>query len=154
MHQLRDITPATTPPLDIAAATHRGGYVVTGPADADLIIIATGTEVALAVHAADRLGDSGHTVRVVSMPCREWFDSQPTDYRHHVLPPTITRRIAIEAGRSDSWWKYVGSHGRVLGVDDFGTSGPGPQVMARAGIDVDTLVATARELVATPLPRP
>ena len=123
--------------------TLRGGYVLrqeTG--DLKLILIATGSEVQHAVAAADQLGEG---VRVVSMPCLERFDRQDADYREQILPAACTSRVAIEAGVTGLWWKYVGTEGRVVGIDSFGLSAPGDTVMAELGITADHLVEVARD---------
>jgi transketolase len=122
----------------------RGGYILrreTG--DLDLIIIATGSEVQHALAAADEIGGS---VRVVSMPCMERFDRQDEDYRAEVLPQSCRKRIAIEAGVSGLWWKYVGENGRILGIDRFGISAPGNTVMAELGMTPQAIVDAAASL--------
>ena len=91
--------------------------------------------------AADELGDG---VRVVSMPCFEIFDRQSEDYRESVLPKAVTKRVATEAGVTGLWWKYVGSEGKVLGIDRFGISAPGDTVMAELGMTADKVVAAAK----------
>src|SRR6185295_6283520 len=105
-------------------AMRKGGYVLIdshGPPEA--IVIATGSEVSVAAAAVKDLQAAGKRVRLVSMPCCEVFDAQPTPYRESVLPSSVTRRVAVEAGATQSWWRYVGSGGRVLGIDQFGASG-------------------------------
>lgn len=120
----------------------RGGYVaVRESGELKLILLATGSELELAVDAAADLGDG---VRVVSMPCFERFDRQMDEYREEVLPAACTHRVAIEAGVSGLWYKYVGSHGRVIGIDRFGFSAPGSIVMKELGISREHLVAVAR----------
>jgi transketolase len=118
--------------------TLKGGYILvkeTAPLTA--IVIATGSEVQHAVAAAkDQPG-----VRVVSMPCTERFDRQPQSYKDEVLPPNCTNRIAIEAGVSGLWWKYVGTSGQVLGIDRFGLSAPGGTVMKKLGMTADAVKA-------------
>ncbi len=115
----------------------RGGYILkkeTAPLEA--IVLATGSEVQHAVAAAqDRPG-----VRVVSLPCFERFDRQPQSYRDDVLPPSVTKRIAIEAGVTALWWKYVGLSGQVIGIDRFGLSAPGDTAMKELGITADAVV--------------
>ena len=121
--------------------TLKGGYILkqeTGPLTT--ILIATGSEVQHAMEAAKQLGDG---VRVVSMPCTEIFDRQPQSYRDEVLPPACTRRIAIEAGVTALWWKYVGTEGKVLGIDRFGMSAPGNTVMKELGMTADAVVAAS-----------
>lgn len=121
-----------------------GAYVVRrerGPLST--ILLATGSELQHALAAAAELGDG---VRVVSVPCFERFDRQSPDYRESVLPKACARRIAIEAGVSGLWWKYVGSAGQVLGIDRFGMSAPANQVMQKLGMTKDHVVAAVRAL--------
>ncbi|MDR0284816.1 MAG: transketolase [Propionibacteriaceae bacterium] len=112
------------------------------------ILIATGSEVALAVEAARVLADAGYPVRVVSMPCPSWFDAQPRAYRDSVLPPAARRRIAVEAGRTDGWYKYVGLDGAVIGVDEFGQSAPGETLRAGFGLTTENVVRVAKAVIA------
>ncbi|MEN9207179.1 MAG: transketolase [Gloeomargarita sp. GMQP_bins_120] len=125
----------------------KGAYIVVdcGCDHPDLILIATGSELELAVQAAARL--SGYKVRVVSMPCTRLFDAQPQDYRDRILPPMVRKRIAIEAGVTDFWYKYVGLDGKVLGIDRFGASAPGSVCMEKFGMTVDHLVQAAQALL-------
>jgi transketolase len=126
------------------AAIARGGYVLKDSAGApELILIATGSEVGLAMEAAARLGD---TVRVVSMPSTDVFDRQDRAYRESVLPDACRRRVAIEAGVSDFWCKYVGLDGAVVGIDRFGASAPAEVLFPHFGFTVDAVVAAARAL--------
>ena len=119
--------------------TLRGGYVLVRETTALTgILLATGSEVQHAVEAAKTLGSG---VRVVSLPCFERFDRQPQAYREEVLPPACTKRIAMEAGVSDLWWKYVGTAGKVLGIDRFGISAPGGIVMQELGMTPGNFVS-------------
>lgn len=114
---------------DMVQAIARGGYVLhDSDRSPQAIIIATGSEVELAVQAARNLEGKGYAVRVVSMPCVEVFEAQSQEYKESVLPASVQIRAAVEAGSSDLWYKYVGSNGRVLGIDRFGESAPGPDV--------------------------
>jgi transketolase len=123
----------------------RGGYVlVDSDSDPEAIVIATGSEVDIAVKAAQQFGGR---VRVVSMPSVECFERQDQDYRDSVLPPAVTRRVAVEAGVSDGWYKYVGMKGRVIGLDRFGESAPAPQVFERFGFTVDNVVRTLNDVL-------
>ena len=125
----------------------RGGYILVEPEDEpELIIIATGSEVAVAVEAARKLNGNGSSVRVVSMPSTDAFDSQPQDYREQVLPPACRRRIAVEAGIPDYWRKYVGLDGRILGVPTFGESAPGGAVFEHFGINAEGLMRLVQEV--------
>ncbi len=136
-HQAR--TPAQI--ADIA----RGGYVLRdADGSPDLILIATGSEVALAVGAAERLADAGVAARVVSMPSTDAFDAQDAAYRDSVLPPAVRARVAVEAGVSDCWWRYVGTDGAVIGIETFGKSAPAPTLFEHYGFSVDNVVDVAR----------
>jgi len=130
-------------------AIRRGGYVLRDSEGIpDLILIATGSEVPLAMRAADTLSDNGRNVRVVSMPCIELFDEQPSDYRSSVLPPLVSARIAIEAGVADGWWRYVGPDGRVIGMQSFGASAPAGELFRHFGFSEENVIQVAGELLA------
>jgi len=137
--------------LAAAAGTARGAYVLI---DADqgtppeLILIATGSEVSLALAAHRQLSGEGVRSRVVSMPSWELFEAQPVEYRHSVLPPAVGARVSVEAGSPFGWERYVGPTGAIIGVDHFGASAPGPVVMAHYGFTVEHLVATAKGVLA------
>jgi transketolase len=125
-------------------AIARGGYVLKDASGApEIVLIATGSEVGLAMAAAARLGDR---VRVVSMPSTDVFDRQDAAYRESVLPSSCRRRVAIEAGTADFWRKYVGLDGAVVGMDGFGASAPIEALMPHFGFTVDAVVAAARSL--------
>lgn len=129
--------------------TAKGAYVVAdadGPMD--LIILATGSEVSLALSARDRLAEEGIQARVVSMPSWEIFASQPEAYQEEVLPANVTARLAVEAGSTMGWWKWVGRDGGVIGVDRFGASAPGGTVMAQYGFTVDNILQQAKRIIA------
>jgi len=126
------------------AAIARGGYVLKDSKGApELILIATGSEVGLAMDAAAQLGEK---VRVVSMPCTDVFDRQDAAYRESVLPDACRRRVAVEAGVTDFWRKYVGLDGAVVGIDSFGASAPIEALMPHFGFTVGHVVETARSL--------
>ena len=130
-------------------AIRRGGYVLRdSDGIPDLILIATGSEVPLAMRAADTLSGDGRNVRVVSMPCIELFDEQPSDYRSSVLPPLVSARIAIEAGVADGWWRYVGPDGRVIGMQSFGASAPAGELFRHFGFSEENVIQVAGELLA------
>ncbi len=131
-----------------AQGTARGGYVLSEAAadTPEIILIATGSEVSLALEARDELAKQSIAARVVSMPCWELFDQQPAEYRRQVLLPQVPK-LAIEAGVSQGWWRYVGGDGDVIGLDRFGASAPGDVVMEKLGFNVDNVVSRARELV-------
>jgi transketolase len=136
-----------------ARGLHKGAYIlaeaadtVGAPAQPKLILIATGSEVALALEARERLNRSGIPTRVVSMPCMEFFDEQPAKYRESVLPSSVKARLAIEAGVSLGWSKYVGDAGDVLSVDRFGASAPAEDVFRDYGFTVENVIRRAKKL--------
>lgn len=123
------------------AAVSRGGYILSdSEGQPEAIVIATGSEVELALKAAAELTAKGKKIRVVSMPSTNVFDAQDAAYRDSVLPPSVTKRVAVEAGVSDGWWKYVGSNGRVVGLDRFGESAPAGQLFKEFGFTVENVV--------------
>jgi transketolase len=149
--------------LGAAEELERGGYVLwdssgvgagadagstaTGPGP-ELILIATGAEVPPTLAAARKLvEETKASVRVVSMPCIELFEAQTQEYRDSVLPPSTTKRLAVEPGASLSWWKWVGTDGDVLGLDRFGASAPGTKVLEELGFSVENIAARARALL-------
>jgi transketolase len=122
----------------------RGAYVVhDGDGLPDLILIATGSEVALAVEAAKQMDEA---VRVVSMPCWELFEQQPADYRDEVLPPDCKARLSIEAGVKLGWKEWVGDEGDSISIEHFGASAPGNTVLEKFGYTTDNVVARASAL--------
>lgn len=126
----------------------RGGYVLLDCEHTpELILIATGSEVALAVSAAKTLQASGHQVRVVSMPATDVFEQQDAAYREQVLPSSVSKRIAVEAGIADYWYKYVGLNGRIIGMTSFGESAPAGDLFKHFGFTTENVVATAKELL-------
>jgi len=128
---------------------HRGAYALSDPADGEpeLILMASGSEVWRVMEAADRLSADGVRVRVVSFPSWELFERQPKDYRESVLPPTVRRRLAVEAASPMGWRKYVGDEGDVMGLERFGASGPGEEVLDELGFSVEQIVERARALL-------
>ncbi|ENP0852774.1 transketolase [Vibrio vulnificus] len=127
----------------------KGGYILKEcDGKPELILIATGSEVELAVKAAEQLTAEGKKVRVVSMPATDTFDKQDAAYRESVLPSDVTARIAIEAGIADFWYKYVGFDGRIIGMTTFGESAPADQLFEMFGFTVENVVNTAKELLA------
>ena len=125
----------------------RGGYILQDYPNPKAIIIATGSEVELAILAADELAEDGVYVRVVSLPCTELFDIQDESYRESVLPSRVTSRVAVEAAHPDFWRKYVGLKGSVVGISNFGESAPGPVVMSSFGFSVKNVVAKVLEII-------
>ncbi|MBX8520109.1 transketolase [Pseudomonas cichorii] len=139
-HQTRDETQLA----DIA----RGGYVLRDCAgEPELILIATGSEIGLAVQAYDALTAQGRKVRVVSMPCTSVFEAQDPGYKQAVLPLQVSARIAIEAAHADYWYKYVGLEGRVIGMTTFGESAPAPALFEEFGFTLENILSTAEELL-------
>jgi transketolase len=126
----------------------RGGYVLAEPGSAkfDAILIATGSEVDLAMQAMRKLADEGIAVRVVSMPCSNVFDAQPIEYRESVLPGWCRKRVAVEAGITDYWRKYIGLDGAVVGIDTFGASAPAEALFKHFGFTVEHVVAAVKSL--------
>ena len=138
------------------AAIQKGAYVLKDPTIKDsqgtpkmpeLILIATGSEVSLAMDAAAELEQQGKAVRVVSMPSAYRFNGQDADYRESVLPKAVTKRIAIEAAHADYWYKYVGLEGRVIGMTTYGESAPADDLFKHFGFTVDNIVKQAHELL-------
>jgi transketolase len=127
----------------------RGAYVLQDAKDGhpELILIATGAEIGLAIAAADTLSGQGIGVRVVSMPCWGLFDAQTQAYRDEVLPPSVRARLSIEAGSTQGWHRYVGEGGNALGVDRFGASAPGDEMLAHYGFSVDNVCKLAKALL-------
>lgn len=131
-----------------AEGTARGGYVLADTeAEPDVILIATGSEVELALEARKRLGQEGVSARVVSMPCREWFDRQDASYRESVIPSGITARVAVEAGLPMSWNDLLGSTGRAVGLDHFGASADYKTLYKEFGITPEAVVEAAKESI-------
>jgi transketolase len=139
-HQPRD--------ADQLAAVARGAYILRDSQGApDVILIATGSEVALAMAAAEQLASRGKQARVVSMPCAEVFEQQDAAYREAVLPSDILARVAVEALHADYWYKYVGLDGRVVGMTTFGESAPAGELMKYFGFTVENVVAVVEEVL-------
>ncbi|POA22627.1 MULTISPECIES: transketolase [unclassified Pseudomonas] len=126
----------------------RGGYVLKDCAgEPELILIATGSEVGLAVQAYDKLTEQGRKVRVVSMPCTSVFDAQDAGYKQSVLPLQVSARIAIEAAHADFWFKYVGLEGRVIGMTTYGESAPASALFEEFGFTLENILGQAEELL-------
>jgi transketolase len=130
-----------------AEGLRRGGYVLAeSEGEARLIIIATGSEVSLALEAREQLQTDGLPTRVVSMPCIELFAEQSEEYRNDVLPPSITARLAVEAGIRQGWDRYTGPQGDVVCLDRFGASAPGDVALKNLGFNVENVVKRAKAL--------
>jgi transketolase len=126
----------------------RGAYILVDcEEEPEAIIIATGSEIGIAVEAAQQLGAEGKRIRVVSMPCCDLFDQQDQSYKDAVLPPAVTRRVAVEAGVSNNWYRYAGTQGAVLGLDRFGMSAPAPEVFKHFGFTVENLRKMVTEIL-------
>ena len=148
------LTRQAVPTLDrtqFAAADglRRGGYILVDASHGkpDIILMATGSEVGLIISAGQKLTESGSHVRIVSMPSWELFDAQPQSYRDSVLSPSVRARLAVEAGVTQGWCKYVGDKGEVIGVDHFGASAPEKDLMREYGLTVENICKRALELV-------
>ena len=143
----RQALPAMARSATQTADIARGGYVLSDCAGKpDCVLIATGSEVALAMDAAKGLAEQGTRVRVVSMPCTDLFDTQPQQYRDSVLPPGVPA-VAIEAGVRDGWWRYVSSGGAVIGMNSFGASAPAKQLFEHFGFTRDNVIRTVQGLL-------
>ncbi len=132
----------------------RGGYILGSPEsendpdeEPDVILIGTGSEVQLAVEAQKLLADKDILARVVSMPCVEWFESQPEDYRDSVLPPTVSARVAVEAGVAQSWHKLVGDTGRIVSIEHYGESADAKTLFREYGFTAEAVAAAAEQVV-------
>ena len=132
----------------IEAGTRRGGYIL---ADAegtpDVVLLASGSEVEVALGARALLAAEGIGARVVSMPCWEIFDSQPEDYRRGVIPPAVRARVSVEAGVSHGWHRYTGDYGEQVSIDHFGASAPAPVLFEKFGFTPQNVVAKAKESI-------
>ncbi|MDO5683670.1 MAG: transketolase C-terminal domain-containing protein, partial [Propionibacteriaceae bacterium] len=127
----------------------KGGYVLKDSSgDPEVILIATGSEVQLAVAAADRLAEQGTRARVVSMPCREWFDEQDDSYRESVIPPQVRARVTVEAGSAMSWQDLLGDAGRAVSLEHYGASAAGAVLFEKLGFTADAVVAAAKASLA------
>jgi len=141
------LPPQPRTPAQLAAIA-RGGYVLIDPSGSpEALVIATGSEVGIAAQAVGALNGAGRRIRLVSMPSTDAFDAQDEGYREAVLPRAVTRRLAVEAAATQSWWRYVGTGGRVLGIDGFGASGKGADVFTHFGFTTDNIAQQLRALL-------
>lgn len=140
---LPNVSPAPAP----GTSAEQGAYVLLE--GTDVILIATGSEVAIAVEARDALAKDGVSARVVSMPCWELFALQPQAYRESVLPPSQAKRVSIEAGTTFGWREHIGDRGIAIGVDRFGASAPGEVLYEQFGLTSAAVVAAAKKVVAS-----
>lgn len=138
------------PVVTTGELTPRGAYVLadTEGTAPDAIVIATGSEVQLALEAREALAADGVNIRVVSAPCLEWFEEQDAAYRESVLPAAVTARVSVEAGLALSWYRYVGSAGRTVSIEHFGASADGAQLLREFGITTEAVVAAVKEALA------
>ena len=132
-----------------ADGVEKGAYVLAdlGEGDPQIILMASGSELNLAVEAGKQLAAEGTSVRVVSFPSWELFEAQDADYKASVLPAGVTKRVAVEAGISQGWHRYVGLNGVVVGVDKYGASAPFKKVFEEYGLTVENVVAQAKQLI-------
>jgi len=133
---------------------HRGGYVLLdSPSDLaavpDVVLIGTGSEVQLAVQAREQLAAEGIAARVVSMPCREWYDAQETSYRETVIPPTVKARVSVEAGIAMGWREVVGDHGRIVSIEHYGASADYERIYREFGVTAEAVAQAARDSIAS-----
>jgi transketolase len=140
----QSLTPMPRNPQQVSNIA-RGGYVLQDCKKPEAIIIATGSEVELAINSANILNNQGIQVRVVSMPCAEIFSMQDNEYREAVLPSALRARVAVEALHADYWHKFVGLDGRVVGMRTFGESAPGGALMKEFGFTTDNVISNVKE---------
>lgn len=135
--------------LPAASGLQKGAYILAelGGKKPDIILMASGSEVSLILEAAQKLANEGKAVRVVSFPSWELFQEQSAEYRESVLPAAVTRRVAVEAGSTFGWEKWVGQHGIVIGIDHFGASAPGKVVMEKFGFSIENILEKAKKLL-------
>ena len=145
----RQNVPTLVESTQSVSGVDRGAYVLRDAENASVLLLATGSEVQLAVAAADSLAAEGIHARVISMPCLEWFDAQDSGYRDSVLSPSIQARVSVEAGATLGWWKYIGTHGRAVGLDHFGASADYQVLYKEFGITTEAVVAAAHESIAS-----
>lgn len=144
----RQSLPHQTRSTEQLKAIRRGAYILVDcDGEPDAIVIATGSEVNLAVSAAAQLSEQGRQIRVVSMPSVDEFEAQDAYYRESVLPAKVTKRVVVEAGATASWYKYVGFDGRIVGLDRFSTSAPGGILFKHFGFTVENVVKTIEEVI-------
>jgi len=130
-----------------ASELEKGAYVLSDPENAQLILIATGSEVSLALKAQAALQDEGIAAKVVSMPSWELFEKQDAAYKQRVFPKNLKKRLAIEAGSPMGWHKYVTDEGDIVGISKFGESAPGDEVLKEYGFNVENVVSKAKALL-------
>ena len=142
------LTRQNLPTLEQDTHVEKGAYVLKDFGDnPEIILMASGSEVSLILAAAEKLAEEGVTARVVSVPSLELFEKEEQAYRESVLPPQIGRRLAVEMGVAQGWWKYVGSDGGVLSIEKYGASAPAGKIFEEYGFTVENVVARAREVL-------
>ena len=129
-----------------AVGLHRGGYVLADSGYPDVVLIGTGSEVEIVLGAFAKLKADGRRPMAVSMPCMEFFAKQAQSYRDSVLPPGVPR-VAVEAAAPQSWYRWVGEHGAIIGLERFGASAPYQRIYQELGLTVDRVVDTAKKLL-------
>jgi len=146
----RQNLPVLDPQVYGSLGVEQGAYILAEASRAtpDAILLATGSEVSLALRAREQLEKDGIAARILSMPCLELFDMQPEEYRNRILPPNVKNRIAIEAGATCGWWKYTGLDGDVIGLDRFGASAPADTLFEKFGFNVEQIVLSAKKMIA------
>ncbi|QWF24753.1 transketolase [Nocardioides sp. LMS-CY] len=145
------VFPRGTDGFSDTSNVHRGAYVLQDtPLGGlpDVVLIGTGSEVQLAVEARALLAEQGIGARVVSMPCREWFDAQEESYRETVIPPTVKARVSVEAGIAQGWREVVGDHGRIISIETYGASADFARIFQEYGVTTDAVVAAAHDSIA------
>lgn len=130
-----------------AAGVEKGAYVISGTENPQALLLATGSEVSLAVEAQKQLAAEGISVSVVSMPSWDRFEKQDKAYKQSVIPPTVKKRLAIEMGASFGWDRYTGDEGEILAIDRFGASAPGERIMQEFGFTPENVVAKVKNLI-------
>ena len=125
----------------------KGGYILKDSKNFDIILIATGSEIGISMNAAEDLEKKGIKVRVISMPSTEIFDKQEDDYKESVLPSNFDCKLAVEAGSTSFWYKYVGSKGDIIGINSFGESAPGDKLLDYFGFSSENIVQRAEMLL-------
>jgi transketolase len=139
----QDLPHLSNDAAQVTSGVAKGGYVLESDANPTVVIIATGSEVSVALAAKELLNSEGYAVQLVSMPCIEWFDQQSQAYRDEVLPPSITARVAVEAGATFGWYRFVGTRGEVVGLDHFGASASATVLFEEFGITPAAVVSAA-----------
>lgn len=142
------IVPRGTDGYSDTSNVHRGGYVLLDTEGTpDVVLVGTGSEVQLAVAARELLAEDGVKARVVSMPCREWFDEQETSYRETVIPPTVKARVSVEAGIAQGWREVVGDRGRIVSIEHYGASADQARIFTEFGVTAQSVADAARDSI-------